>query len=196
MNNREIFIDKLRQLSKEEMLERYIALLNTEKLTDYVSDLEAKLAEKDRRLRIIDEFKNNYGYTNYEDEYMLEDLQSRAYQAEDDTEIIESLLDYFNINDENEILTKVKSQLAEKDKEIERLNKLVKKFNNEAQKYFEDAYCNGFQNQKAIEQLEKLKYTININQIDNGYTDEQVDLYELNEIIDQQINELKETPKK
>ncbi|MGN0961256.1 MAG: hypothetical protein ACI4PF_03555 [Christensenellales bacterium] len=43
----------------------------------------------------------------------------------------------------------------------------------------------------AIEQLEKLKYTINVNQTDNGYTDEQVDLYELNEIIDQQINELK-----
>ena len=48
MSNREIFIDKLRQLSKEEMLERYIALLNTEKLTDYVSDLEAKLAESER----------------------------------------------------------------------------------------------------------------------------------------------------
>lgn len=47
MSNREIFIDKLRQLSKEEMLERYIALLNTEKLTDYVADLEAKLAESE-----------------------------------------------------------------------------------------------------------------------------------------------------
>jgi hypothetical protein len=42
VSNREIFIDKLRKLSKEEMLERYIALLNTEKLTDYVADLEAK----------------------------------------------------------------------------------------------------------------------------------------------------------
>lgn len=48
MSNREIFIDKLRQLSKEEMLERYVALLNTEKLTDYVSDLEAKLAESEK----------------------------------------------------------------------------------------------------------------------------------------------------
>lgn len=49
MSNREIFIDKLRQLSKEEMLERYVALLNTEKLTDYVSDLETKLAESEKK---------------------------------------------------------------------------------------------------------------------------------------------------
>lgn len=54
MSNREIFIDKLRQLSKEEMLERYIALLNTEKLTDYVADLEAKLAENEKK-HLLDE---------------------------------------------------------------------------------------------------------------------------------------------
>ena len=50
MNNRQEFIDKLNKLSKEEMLERYIALLNTEKLTDYVADLEAKFAEKDAEI--------------------------------------------------------------------------------------------------------------------------------------------------
>ena len=33
----------------------------------------------------------------------------------------------------------------------------AKKFNNEAQKYYEDAYCNDFQNQKAIRELEKVK---------------------------------------
>lgn len=32
-----------------------------------------------------------------------------------------------------------------------------KKLNHEAQKYYEDAYCNGFQNQTAIAELEKVK---------------------------------------
>ena len=44
----------------------------------------------------------------------------------------------------------LKQQLAEKDKEIAYLTKQVKKFNNEAQKYFEDAYCNDFHNQDKI----------------------------------------------
>ena len=51
-------------------------------------------------------------------------------------------------------------QLAEKDEEIAYLTKQVKKLNNEAQKYFEDAYCNDFHNQDkisfAIDILEEL----------------------------------------
>lgn len=58
----------------------------------------------------------------------------------------------------------LKQQLAEKDEEIAYLTKQVKKFNNEAQKYFEDAYCNDFHNQDkisfAVEQLEKVKENI------------------------------------
>ena len=54
-----------------------------------------------------------------------------------------------------------KQQLAEKEKEIAYLTKQVKKFNNEAQKYFEDAYCNDFHNQDktsfAVEQLTQAK---------------------------------------
>lgn len=49
---------------------------------------------------------------------------------------------------------KLKQQLAEKENRI-------KKLNIEAQKYFEDAYCNDFHNQDkisfAVEQLEKVK---------------------------------------
>lgn len=36
----------------------------------------------------------------------------------------------------------LEAKLAEKDEEIAYLTKQVNKFNNEAQKYFEDAYCN------------------------------------------------------
>ena len=54
----------------------------------------------------------------------------------------------------------LEAKLAEKDEEIAYLTKQVKKFNNEAQKYFEDAYCNDFHNQDkisfAIDILEEL----------------------------------------
>lgn len=46
-------------------------------------------------------------------------------------------------------------------------------------------------NIKAIEELTDLQYTILINQQDNGYTDEQVHLYELLELIESKINKLK-----
>lgn len=46
-------------------------------------------------------------------------------------------------------------------------------------------------NLKAVEVLEELKYTIWINQHDDGYLDEQIDIYELTEWIDNKINKLK-----
>lgn len=56
------------------------------------------------------------------------------------------------------------SYVVWKDKQVAALeNKLAeektrnKKLNYEAQKYYEDAYCNGFQNQTAIVELEKVK---------------------------------------
>lgn len=53
-------------------------------------------------------------------------------------------------------LDQLKQQLVEKEKELAYMTKQAKKFNNEAQKYYEDAYCNSFQNQKAIAELEKV----------------------------------------
>ena len=124
---------------------------NQEDLCDKckITDLEAKLAESEERLKAIDNWKENYGYTNYEDIYMLENLQSRAFQSEDDTNVVNELLNYLNISDENEILptikqkieesdayklrielagadetiSQLKQQLAEKDKTIEEINK-------------------------------------------------------------------------
>lgn len=60
-----------------------------------------------------------------------------------------------NAKYENEI-DQLKQQLVEKEKELAYMTKQAKKFNNEAQKYYEDAYCNSFQNQKAIAELEKV----------------------------------------
>ena len=97
-------------------------------------------------------------------------------------------------------------QLAEKDEEIAYLTKQVKKLNNEAQKYFEDAYCNDFHNQDkisfAVEQLEQLKKLCQekFNWWENS--EWEGDIYDKSDVsnayfdieanIDNQINELKE----
>lgn len=60
---------------------------------------------------------------------------------------------YHKLWEENEQL---KHQLAEKDEELAYMTKQAKKFNNEAQKYYEDAYCNNYQNQKAIKELNSI----------------------------------------
>ena len=87
-----------------------------------ITNLKQQLEEKDKeierlkeRLSVFDNFKDNYGYTNYDDSEILEDLQSRAFQAEDDTQVVDELLQFFNIFDENELVDKVKepqTQLA------------------------------------------------------------------------------------
>lgn len=110
-------------MKKDNSLDKFVEKYPTYiEALDIIDDLEKQLTEKDKRLKEIDDWKYNYGYTNYDDIYMLEDLQSRAFQSEDDTTVVNELLDYLNISDENEILPTIKQQLAEKDKEIETKN--------------------------------------------------------------------------
>lgn len=108
-------------------------------------------------------------------------------------------------------IAQLKQQLAEKDKKIEYYKKQAKKFNNEAQKYYEDAYCNDFHNQDkisfALEQLEKVKELAHnhIKEIANDLSEE--DDERLNQkhtihglatvitYIDNQIKQLKEQQK-
>ena len=70
-----------------------------------------------------------------------------------------------NIEKFNKVIADLDAKLAEKDKEIAYLTEQVKKFNNEAQKYFEDAYCNDFHKRDkisfAIEELENVKKFVN-----------------------------------
>ena len=88
-------------------------------------------------------------------------------------------------------ITELQKQLEEKEKEIAYLTKQVKKFNNEAQKYFEDAYCNDFHNQDkidfAVEQLKKVKEML------QPYLRFDINLYlQTIKNIDNQIKQLKE----
>lgn len=85
----------------------------------------------------------------------------------------------------DETIANLKQQLVEKEKELAYMTKQAKKFNNEAQKYYEDAYCNSFQNQKAIAELERLKEEFN-GAFSFSTQQEMFDKY-----IDQQIAELK-----
>lgn len=103
-------------------------------LKNKIKDKDIVIEEKDKeisrlkeRLSVIDNFKDNYGYTNYDDREILEDLQSRAFQAEDDTQVVDELLQFFNIFDENELVDKVKepqTQLAIQ--QLEKVKELVK----------------------------------------------------------------------
>ena len=123
-----------------------------------------------------------------------------AYECECNKQFVEC-------QNENE---KLKQQLAEKDAEIrvvysfrkqkcDNLQKAlaekerqVKKLNNEAQKYFEDAYCNDFHNQDkisfAIAELEKVKSAFGLI---NSKLDKVETIKEYIHYIDHQINELK-----
>lgn len=71
--------------------------------------------------------------------------------------------------------------------ENQQLKEQNRKLNLEAQKYYEDAYCNNFQNQKAIEELEILKYFIdNTIEIEND-----IGAVLLEEFYNKQIKSLK-----
>ena len=70
------------------------------------------------------------------------------------------------------------------------LNEEVSKWKNKKVKYIVDnIICD--RNQTAINELEQLKHDIWTNQHDDGWLDEKVDIYELTEMIDQQIKKLK-----
>ena len=82
----------------------------------------------------------------------------------------------------------LEAKLAEKDEEIAYLTKQVKKFNNEAQKYFEDAYCNDFHNQ------DKISFAVEVLKIAQYYVQQYVNNFDdMNDClcaIDNQIKRL------
>ena len=82
----------------------------------------------------------------------------------------------------------LEAKLAEKDEGIAYLTKQVKKFNNEAQKYFEDAYCNDFHNQ------DKISFAVEALKIAQDYVQQYVNNFDdMNDClcaIDNQIKRL------
>ena len=150
-----------------------------QEIKNQLADLEAKLAESEEQLK-----------EELVEKKCLERALSACNRQNDEfAEMIKKLVS------EKE---KLKQQLAEKDKEIEYYKKQAKKLNNEAQKYFEDAYCNDSIYQDkisfALEQLEQIRKEFEIKF--KGYKWEDKMLVGkfcniTNEIIDNQINELK-----
>ena len=120
--------ESCRDLTNEEVFEE----LRTE-LRQF-ADLETKLAECEKS-------KESYRLQNEQHHLQLLQFYSRLGVEAFGADIHEKAL---------ETLMIMKEQLAKKEKEIAYLTKQVKKFNNEAQKYFEDAYCNDFHNQDKI----------------------------------------------
>ena len=114
--------------------------------TNKISDLEAKLAESEEQLK----------YELVEKKGLERALSACNRQNDEFAEMIKKL-----VREKEEL----KEQLAEKEKELANITEQAKKFNNEAQKYFEDAYCNDFHKRDkisfAVEQLEEVKEFVN-----------------------------------
>ena len=151
-------------------------------MCDTIKDLETQLAESEKS-------KESYRLQNDEHHLQLCQFYSRLGVEAFGADIHEKAL---------ETLMIMKEQLAEKDKEIVYMTKQAKKFNNEAQKYFEDAYCNDVIYQDkisfAVEQLEKVRKKFDCE--DNYcYGDNNVNIVikntDFNKYIDQLIAEIK-----
>lgn len=98
------------------------------------------------------------------------------------------LMDIVKVGGYEYQIEELKQKLAEKEKEIAYLTKQVKKFNNEAQKYFEDAYCNDFHNQ------DKISFAVEVLKIAQDYVQQYVNNFDdMNDClcaIDNQIKRL------
>jgi predicted RNase H-like nuclease (RuvC/YqgF family) len=112
-----------------------------------ISELEAKLAEKNKEIEVLKQrLKDTIKI--YSDDFVEKDkeLKELRFQARNIFPLVENLEDKVN-QDKIEF---------------------------------------------AVEQLEQLRHDIWINQADDGYTDMQVDLYDLNDTIDVIIMQIKE----
>ncbi len=69
---------------------------------------DQRIAELEEEIKQIEHFKANNGYEEWDTIDLLEDLQSTALQAEDDTDVVRDLLAMFKIDDENKIIEKIK----------------------------------------------------------------------------------------
>ena len=142
-----------------------------------IKELEAKLAEHNEYFRSFScenfnefqDFISTFMLTPHEEQTLIKELKQQL--AEKDKRIHE-VENTFNVSaialaEKFKKIKELKQQLAEKEKEIEYLTKQAKRFNNEAQKYFEDAYCNDAIYQDKIsfatQNLENLRNEITAN---------------------------------
>ena len=93
----------------------------------------------------------NNGYEEWDTIDLLEDLQSTALQAEDDTDVVRDLLAMLKINDENKIIQKIKGLQQENAKLKEQLKNAIQDIQNfierkitaskKASQEYIDGYC-------------------------------------------------------
>lgn len=119
-----------------------------------------------------------------EDDAIFDNKELKLYECQSD--MMSDICSLLNKQDQQ--ISDLEAKLAEKEKEIAYLTKQVKKFNNEAQKYFEDAYCNDFHNQ------DKISFAVEVLKIAQDYVQQYVNNFDdMNDClcaIDNQIKRL------
>ena len=106
----------------------------------------------------------------------------------------------FGETDKDRKIADLEAKLVEKEKEIAYMTKQAKKFNNEAQKYYEDAYCNEsiYQDKISfcIEKIQETKKSLRnkvclMGNDTHCYLQNAIHWQDVVAIIDNQIAELK-----
>ena len=119
-----------------------------------------------------------------EDDAIYDNKELKLYECQSD--MMSDICSLLNKQDQQ--ISDLEAKIAEKEKEIAYLTKQVKKFNNEAQKYFEDAYCNDFHNQ------DKISFAVEVLKIAQDYVQQYVNNFDdMNDClcaIDNQIKRL------
>lgn len=160
----------------EELNKEHEIILGFQEYEKKISDLEAKLAEsKDC---------NNMLYKcltekDIEIETQKEEINEWIAVRDDKNKVIDRQTDKIN---------ELKQRLAEKEKEIEEVNREFVQSTHDWKEIVDEKIK--AKAEFAIQQLEKLRHYIWTNQQDDGWLDESVDIYSLNETIDQIIKEL------
>lgn len=119
-----------------------------------------------------------------EDDAIFDNKELKLYECQSD--MMSDICSLLNKQDQQ--IADLEAKLVEKEKEIAYLTKQAKKFNNEAQKYFEDAYCNDFHNQ------DKISFAVEVLKIAQDYVKQYVNNFDdMNDClcaIDNQIKRL------
>ena len=129
----------------------------------------------------------------------------------DEREFLKTLptgLEYFAVDKESKHIyglgfnykQKMDKQISDLEAKLAEKERQIKKLNNEAQKYFEDAYCNDFHNQEkisfCIEKFQETKKSLRdkvclMGNDTHYYPQNAIHWQDVVAIIDNQINELK-----
>ena len=164
--------------------------------TNKIKDLETKLAEKEKEIEELKGKRLKFYNDDVRRTQVINGVHFDIEQLLVFSEYVEH--EKLVISNRDKEIEELKQQLAEKDEEIAYLTKQVKKFNNEAQKYFEDAYCNDFHKRDkisfAVEQLEQIRKEFEIKFKGCKWEDKMLVgkfCNITNEIIDNQIKSLK-----